>query len=136
MTSLQGKRIFYVEDDARNREIVRLLLKQVGAVVEFDRWGFAEIAIPKIQAFQPHLILLDLMLPGNVTGYEVFDALKDMPSLKNIPVVAVSASDSRTEIPKAKANGLRGFIPKPINMDVFSQHLANVLDGETIWDMY
>lgn len=136
MVNLQGKRIFYVEDDARNREIVRILLKQAGAVVEFDRWGFAEIAIPKIKAFQPHLILLDLMLPANVTGYEVFDALKSVSGLGNIPVVAVSASDARIEIPKAKANGLRGFIPKPIDMDSFAQQLSNILDGMTIWDVY
>lgn len=135
MTNLQNKRIFYIEDDASNREVVMRLLKRAGAVVDFDRWGLAEIAIPKIKVFQPHLILLDLMLPSNVTGYEVFDALKSVSGLKNIPVVAVSASDSRSEIPKAKANGLRGFIPKPIDKDSFAQQLANVLDGMTIWDM-
>ncbi|MCU0466482.1 MAG: hypothetical protein MUF38_18180, partial [Anaerolineae bacterium] len=76
MTDLQGKRIFYVEDDARNRGVVRILLEQAGATVEFDRWGFAELALPKIKTFRPHLILLDLMLPANVSGYDVFDALQ------------------------------------------------------------
>lgn len=134
MTDLQGKRIFYVEDDARNRGVVRILLEQAGATVEFDRWGFAELALPKIKAFRPHLILLDLMLPANVSGYDVFDALQRTHGLQNLPVVAVSASDPETEIPKAKAKGLKGFIAKPIDIDHFSQQLADIIDGKTIWE--
>lgn len=135
MTALQNKRIFYVEDDARNRGVVQILLQHAGAIVEFDRWGFAEIAIPKIKAFRPDIILLDLMLPANVTGYEVFDALQRSQGLQNIPVVAVSASDPEIEIPKAKAKGLRGFIAKPINIQRFTQQLTEVLDGQTLWDI-
>ncbi len=131
---LQGKRIFYVEDDARNRSVVQIILQHAGATVEFERWGFSETAVPKINAFRPDLILLDLMFPANVSGYDVFDALRRVPSLQKIPVVAVSASDPEIEIPKAKAKGLNGFIGKPISIENFATYLATVLDGHTVWE--
>lgn len=131
---LKGKRILYVEDDARNRSVVEIILKHAGAAVEFERWGFAETAIPKIHSFRPHLILLDLMFPGNVSGYDIFDALREVSSLSHIPVVAVSASDPEVEIPKAQAKGLNGFIGKPINIEHFAGYLARVLSGETVWE--
>jgi CheY-like chemotaxis protein len=136
MTDLKNKRIFYVEDDARNRGVVRILLESAGAIVEFDRWGFAEIAIPKIKDFRPNLILLDLMLPAHASGYDVFDALQRTIGLQNVPVVAVSASDPGTEIPRAQAKGLSGFIPKPIDIDSFIPQLISVLDGNKVWESH
>lgn len=134
MNLLQGKRVLYVEDDARNRSVVQIILQHAGATVEFERWGFAETTIPKIKDFRPHLILLDLMFPAGVSGYDVFDSLREVEAFKQIPVVAVSASDPEVEIPKAKAKGLNGFIGKPINIEMFAEYLARILDGETIWE--
>lgn len=131
---LKGKRILYIEDDARNRSVVQIILQHAGAVVEFERWGFPETAIPKINDFRPNLILLDLMFPANVSGYDVYDALRDVPALQHIPVVAVSASDPSVEIPKAQAKGLKGFIGKPINIEHFAEYLVRVLNGETVWE--
>jgi CheY-like chemotaxis protein len=132
-TTLANKRVFYVEDDARNRSVVQILLQHAGAIVEFDRWGFAETAIPKIKGFRPDLILLDLMLPANVSGYEVYEAIRRISAFDGVPVVFVSASDPEIEIPKAKAHGVNGFISKPINIQTFAQHLISVLDGATVW---
>lgn len=134
-TTLQGKRIFYIEDDARNRGVVQILLQHAGAEVEFDRWGFAETVIPKIKSFNPDLILLDLMLPANVSGYEVFDALRRADHFHHVPVVIVSASDPEIEIPRAKAKGLNGFISKPINIQRFTTQLIEVLQGAEIWQI-
>lgn len=136
ITSLQDKRIFYVEDDARNRSVVQILLQHAGATVEFDRWGFAETAIPKIRSFRPDLILLDLMLPANVSGYEVYEALRRIPQFDGVPVVFVSASDPEIEIPKAKAHGVNGFIAKPINIQRFTQQLLEVMNGAAIWETH
>lgn len=132
---LQGKRIFYIEDDARNRSVVQILLQHAGAEIEFDRWGFAETVIPKIKSFNPDLILLDLMLPANVSGYEVFDALRRADHFHHVPVVIVSASDPEIEIPRAKAKGLNGFISKPINIQHFTMQLTAILQGTEIWQM-
>ncbi len=130
---LKGKRIFYVEDDVKNKAIAQLILEQAGAVFSFERWG-GENAILKIMAFMPvDLILLDLMLPQQVSGYDVFDAIRCKPELSHIPVVAISAADPFAEMPKAREKGFAGFIGKPINIRLFPQQLATVLDGGTVW---
>jgi CheY-like chemotaxis protein len=130
---LQGKRIFYIEDDSKNRAVVQMILENAGARIEFERWGFSEIAIPKVKAFHADLILLDLMFPMNITGYDIYDAIRRHFVLENVPIVAISASDPAIEIPKTQAKGFAGFIAKPVNMHDLPQQLVSVLEGQHVW---
>ncbi len=99
---LRNKRIFYVEDDVKNRAIIQMILEREGAIVAFERWGRSE-TVEKIKEFMPvDLILLDLMLPRGVTGYDVYDNIREIKDLEKIPVVAVSASDPAVEIPRSR----------------------------------
>ncbi|HLY26829.1 MAG TPA: response regulator [Aggregatilineales bacterium] len=133
MTTLKGKRIFYVEDDVNNRVIVTVILERAGAVIGFERWGGND-AITRLKAFQPvDLILCDLSFPGKVTGYEVFERIKTVPELATIPIVAVSSADPTMEMPKVQAKGFDGFISKPVSMLTFASDLVRVLEGEKIW---
>jgi two-component system cell cycle response regulator DivK len=130
---LSGKRIFYIEDDVKNRSIAQMILEQSGATVGFERWGKAD-AINKLLAFYPvDVILLDLMFPRGVTGYDVFEAIQAEPLLADIPVIAVSASDPALEIPRLKRLGFAGFISKPIDIRLFPQQISHCINGELIW---
>ncbi|NET74009.1 MAG: response regulator [Sphaerospermopsis sp. SIO1G2] len=80
------------------------------------------------------LILLDLMLAHGVSGYDVYDAIKEVPALKDVPVVCVSAADPNIEIPKAKTKGFNGYIAKPIRQRTFVTQLEAILSGDqTVW---
>jgi CheY-like chemotaxis protein len=131
---LKDKRIFYIEDDNRNRAIVQMILEQSGATVSFDSRGITEQLIPKLCAFEPDLILTDLMFPGKVSGYDIFAAVRTVKELDGVPVVVLSASDPEVEIPKARARGLSGFIGKPLDIRFFANQIAAVLHGDPIWD--
>ncbi len=129
---LKGKRIFVVEDDAGNLAIVSHLLQHQGAVVHFDRWGSA--TIERLRVLQPiDMILVDLMLPRNISGYDIFDQVKAIPDLANIPIVAVTALDSNTEMNKARSKGFSGYLCKPFSFIDFPRHIAAILDGQQIW---
>jgi CheY-like chemotaxis protein len=130
---LKDKRIFYVEDDPNNRMVVQRILEAAGARVEFEKWGFQEVALPKLRAYRADLILLDLMFPMGISGYDIFDAIRRNMILNHIPVVAVSAADPSIEIPKARSKGFAGFIGKPVDMELFPQQIAAVLNGEPVW---
>ncbi len=133
MASLKGKRIFYIEDDVKNRVIVTIILEQAGAKVWFERWGGPEV-ITRLKASLPiDVILCDLMFPQNITGYDVFDHIRQDPELATIPVIAVSSADPTVEMPKLKAKGFAGFIGKPVSMMTLPNHIARVLDGEQVW---
>jgi two-component system cell cycle response regulator DivK len=132
MSSLTKRRIFVVEDDLNNRIITQTALMNQDVRLEFDRWG--RDTINKINNFgKPDIILLDLMFPNGITGYDIFDLIRAEPKYADVPIVAVSASDAATSIPKCQAKGFKGFIAKPIDSDHFYEQLEKVLDGQSIW---
>lgn len=133
MPILHGKRIFYIEDDPKNRAIVQIILEAAGAEIQFDNYGFIEISSRRIKEFRPDLILLDLMLMRGVSGYDLFTILRMHAELKTTPIVALTASDPETEIPKAKLKGFTGFIGKPINIHLFARQIDRILRGEEVW---
>ncbi|MBN1966645.1 MAG: response regulator [Anaerolineae bacterium] len=130
--SFANKRFFLIEDDPNNVAIIASILRRVGATVHFDYWGHD---IPdRIARLMPiDLILLDLMLPGEIDGYGVFDQLRERPELAAIPIVAVTAMDPDNEIPRAKAKGFSGFIAKPVRHRTFARYIEAILNGQPVW---
>ena len=132
---LTDKRIFLVEDNQGNAAIIQMLLEQEGAKVFRGRWG-GEGTIELLRRYLPlDIILMDLMLPNGITGYDVFDDIRAVPDAHDIPVVAVSASDPSMAIPKVRAKGFAGFIPKPVDFEGFAKQIADVLDGVAVWNI-
>ncbi len=130
---LKGKRIFYVEDDLKNLTLTRAILENAGAFFASENW-VREQTIAKIKSYMPlDLILLDLMFPRHVTGYQVFEAIREDLLLATVPIVAISASDPSLEIPRAQGLGFAGFISKPINLRQFPQQVAACINGEPLW---
>ena len=131
---LLEKRIFYIEDDVKNRAVVKTILEYAGALVASESWGRIEVVLTRLEAFLPvDLILLDLMFPKNVSGYDVFDVLRSYPRFASTPVIAISASDPEIEVPIVRAKGFNGFIAKPINLGSFPNQVVAVLRQEQFW---
>lgn len=129
---LKNKRIFITEDNLTNRSIMQLLLEREGAIISFERWG--RDTQKHLEKFLPvDIILLDLMLPNNVSGFDVFDQIRDIPGMEGVPIVAVSAKMPDTAIPETRAKGFDGFISKPIDYTRFSKQIATLIQGEAIW---
>lgn len=129
---LSGKRIFVVEDNLENRVIVQMILGLHGAVIEFDRWG--RDTTHKLASFAPvDLILLDLMFPHGVTGYDIFDTIRRNRAYDFVPIIAVSASDPASAIPRCQEKGFAGFISKLIATDLFPAQLEQIMQGQQVW---
>jgi CheY-like chemotaxis protein len=130
--SLINRRIFIVEDNLQNRAIMQMLLEQSNATVAFERWGVEVIS--KLQAFMPvDIILLDLMLPNQVSGFDIFDQIRALDKFSTVPIVAVSAMDAAVAVPKAREKGFAGFISKPINYESFAYQIEVILAGGQVW---
>lgn len=129
---LQNKRIFIVEDNPDNIYILLVILRQAGANVTVDWWAKGE-SHQVLRAMPIDLIILDLMLLGTHTGYEVFQEIRMLPQLASVPVVAVSAADASIAVPKVRAMGFSGFIKKPIDADLFPNQLKSIIDGNEVW---
>src|SRR5688500_12558745 len=129
---LAGKRIFVIEDDSFNLGIISSILQQHGAEVSFDAWGVGTVR--RLQLFQPvDAILFDLHLPNGVSGYDVYEEIKQVPALSTAKMVIVSASDPDREMKLARSKGFAGYIGKPIRFNVFPKQIATILNGEQLW---
>src|SRR6266487_2428188 len=86
--ALPKKVVLVVEDDEAVSSLLVALLEDRGyeAVPAFD----GQTAIELARKLVPHLITLDLALPGS-DGHEVLESLKSDPRTRDIPVVVISA---------------------------------------------
>jgi CheY-like chemotaxis protein len=129
---LAGKRIFVVEDDVTNMAIIAVLLRQKGAVVFQDAWNSVSVDM-LVQHLPVDLIILDLMLRRNISGYDIFARIRLDPRLHHIPVIISTAADPGIEVPRARALGVTGFIGKPIIPSQFANQVLACLNGTEVW---
>lgn len=68
-------KVLLVEDDAQTLEIYSAVLKKFG--YEFQTAGNGDEILQKVKSFKPQIIFLDVMLPGDKTGYDVLKILRE-----------------------------------------------------------
>jgi CheY-like chemotaxis protein len=108
--------ILVVEDNERNRKLVRTILEFRGyEVVECDD-GEPSLALAKER--RPVLVLMDIELP-KVDGITALGRLRADPETAAIPVIAVTASVTASQKERVMAAGFNGYISKPIDVATF-----------------
>lgn len=129
---LANRRIFLVEDNIGSQTIAKTLLEAHGATVATQRNG--QNILAHIEKFQPiDLIIIDLMLPNGITGYDIFSMVRKQQMYDDVPIIAMSAGDRSVVVPQAKKRGFSGFISKPIKFQDFPDQIAKVIAGDSIW---
>jgi signal transduction histidine kinase len=117
-------KILHIEDDPANRLLVRKLLAPAGFEVIDAADGLD--GIRKALAEHPDLVLVDIAIPG-LDGYEVTLRLRSEPSLRDVPIVAITAEGNRDT---SLAVGCDGFLQKPIDARSFADTLRGYLAGK------
>jgi two-component system cell cycle response regulator DivK len=121
-----GKLILHIEDNFDNRLLVRRLLHSASYnVIEAEN---ARQAISALCKYCPDLILMDINIPG-VDGYTLTAKLKSIPSVKNIPIVAITANAMRGDREKSLLAGCDGYFEKPIDIEYFLDQVAEFITG-------
>lgn len=108
--------VLLVEDNEHNRYLIRFLLERGGYGVREAADGPA--AMHSARERPPAVILLDIQLPG-MDGYQVAHALRELPALAGVPIVAVTSYAMPGDREKALAAGCTGYIEKPIDPATF-----------------
>ena len=101
-------RVLVVDDDPAVRELMARTLAGHGYQVLTASTG--EQGLARARSFRPHVITLDVMMPG-MDGWTVLGALKEDPDLRSVPVVMVSMVDERR---KGFALGATAYLTKPL----------------------
>ncbi len=124
-----------VEDDAGGMAIIGVMMRLLGIKAFINTTGEGVIEMAHAMKPQPNIFFLDINLP-KTTGYEILKKIRADEKLKDALVIAVTAQDADTEIPKCKEAGFNGFIGKPISRSRFPRQLRRILSGEEVWETY
>ncbi|MEM9950290.1 MAG: response regulator [Chloroflexota bacterium] len=127
-------RVLYVEDDARSRDVLRMVARlhpnELDVTIFDNSTDFEArlLALPSV----PDLILLDIHMKPH-TGFEMLEMIKQHDDYKTIPVVALTASVMSKEVQILRRVGFHSMLSKPIDMDQFLSQLQRILKGDAIW---
>ena len=120
----ESHKVLLVDDNVDSLTVMKLILSPLG-------FGIAEAtdgddALRKATEFLPNLILMDLRMP-EMDGFEATRRIRQTPALKDVVVIAVSASVREETQQKSFKAGCDGFITKPIKVDRLLETVGNLL---------
>lgn len=109
---MPDKNVMVVEDNEKNRKLMRVVLKAKGYNVIEAATGEEALNILKNQ--KPDIILMDIQLPG-IDGITLIKQIKETTALKDIPIIAVTAYAMKGDEEKIMEAGCDAYVSKPIN---------------------
>lgn len=118
--------LLYVEDNPANLKLVQQLvarrpnLRLLSAVT-------GGLGVELARGYRPDLILMDINLPG-INGFQALNILRDDPVTAQIPVMAISANATPSDIRKGLDAGFFRYLTKPINVNTFMEALDQALE--------
>lgn len=107
------KRILFIDDDKNIRQLSELALRQSGIPDVITCRTYID-AMDVMKKARPDLILLDVMMP-DIDGIEALSEIRKKETLKNIPVIFVTAKVKPHEVGHYIHLGAIGVIPKPFD---------------------
>ena len=116
--------ILIIEDNARNLKLARDILNYVGYRTLEAENGEDGLALARAEL--PHLVLMDVQLPG-MDGVEALGRLRADPLTAEIPVVALTAFAMKDDRDRLLSVGFDAYLEKPLNVREFPIQIAAVL---------
>lgn len=108
------KRILIVDDDIQLSEYLAELLRGLPVAVQTEVANDDFEVGQKILSFRPHVVLLDLMMPG-LNGFGVCHKIKDNPATRDIRVIVMSSYITPENTQKAMQAGAEVCLAKPLD---------------------
>ncbi len=119
-TTLEGRRVLVVEDDARNIFALSSVLEPKGARVEIARNGreaLAVLARSLAPGAEPiDLVLMDIMMP-EMDGFTAMREIRKRAEWRKLPIIALTAKAMKDDQEKCLAAGANDYIAKPLDVE-------------------
>ena len=122
--SFEEAKLLVVDDIEVNRRLIKEFLNNYKfEIFEADN-GVQALKIAKIE--KPNIILMDIRMPES-DGYETLKEVRNDEAIKNVPVVAISASVFKDEEKTLLKCGFNSFLRKPLGKEILVNTLAKFL---------
>ena len=123
-------RVLIVDDEPEIRRMIRWMIEQDFQNVQVEEAQEGFIAGWKTNAFRPHLVILDLMLPG-IDGFQVCGFIRQFPELKETKIIAISALMGDPDIAQKILDlGADDFLTKPFDLEILKKKVRVLLNGK------
>jgi len=119
--SPSGLRVLIVEDNPDAANSLKLLLSRWGHEVRVTYDGPSALDVARM--FWPHVVLLDIGLPG-LDGWQVAALMREQPCTRKAVLLAITAYGQETDVQRSLTAGLHDHMVKPVN----PRELKGVLD--------
>lgn len=130
-SSKKKPEILIVDDEPSARSTLEALLYAEGYHLRFASDG--EAALAEVAVLPPDTILMDLMMPG-MDGMETCQKIKANPDWAHIPIILVTALDSKEDLRRGLAAGATDFISKPVNGTEIRARIRSMLRIKAQYD--
>jgi CheY-like chemotaxis protein len=117
--------VLYIEDNPANIRLVAQILGK-NPQLRLITAHTPELGLELASIRHPELILLDINLPG-MDGYQMLSVLRSLDSMKQTPVIAISANATPHDIERGLAAGFDEYITKPIDIRHFLEAVDRLL---------
>lgn len=117
--------VLVAEDDVdiRNLLTMALQLQELDVIEAFD----GQDALNKTIEKQPDIVLMDITMP-HLSGFEVCEHIRQNPSIKETPVIFVSAKIEQSELLKSRSLGVDIVIEKPFDFTFLVTKINEVVN--------
>jgi two-component system alkaline phosphatase synthesis response regulator PhoP len=122
-----GKKILIADDEPNIVVALEFLLQQSGYEVHIAKNG--DEALKLIEAHNPDLVLLDVMMPM-LSGYEVCRRVREQADWNHIKVIMLSAKGRDAEVNKGLSMGADLYVTKPFSTRELMANIAGLLGKE------
>ncbi|MBT3359730.1 MAG: response regulator [Rhodospirillales bacterium] len=119
------KRIVIADDDDLLVQLIKHKFEQ--HAIKVDTTSDGERALELVRELRPDAVILDGMMPG-IDGFEVLQAIKEDPEIKDIPVVILSARQQEKDILGGLSLGAADYVVKPFMPDELYLRVARLLN--------
>jgi DNA-binding response OmpR family regulator len=123
-------RILVVEDQADIRRLIRWSLDEESDIEVFEA-ATGQLGLEAVRALKPDLMLLDVMMPGELDGYQVCTALRADPAHATLPIVMLTARAQARDREAGERAGADDYLVKPFSPAVLVETVKRLLASRT-----
>ncbi|MFN2532031.1 MAG: ATP-binding protein [Pyrinomonadaceae bacterium] len=126
--SLDGIKVLVVDDDSDTLQMLAIMLDEHCAQVQSA--SSADQAFEMLSWFKPHVVVLDLAMPGE-DGYSLIEKIRRLNlAVANVPAIALTAHVRVEDRARALSAGFNMFVPKPVELTELMTAISNLAEAD------
>ncbi len=120
-----SQRVLIIDDEVNIVISLEFLLEQAGYQVRVAHNG--EEGLDQIAAFEPDLVLLDVMMP-RLNGFDLCRRVRENPAWQQVKIIMLTAKGRAVEVAKGLALGANAYITKPFSTKELLSQVRHILE--------